>query len=100
MCPTEQTREHSTQAEKLRRLRLQLADTSDEPQRHIILRQIEELEDESEKPIEAVTPVTWPDNSCGATTMHRLTRRHPCEQTTARAVSGFFIERSGLFAGS
>jgi hypothetical protein len=47
MRPTESTSEHSSQAEKLRRLRLQLADTTNEPQRHIILRQIEELEEES-----------------------------------------------------
>lgn len=46
MRPTDQVREHSTQADKLRRLRLQLADTGDEPQRHVILRQIEKLEDE------------------------------------------------------
>jgi hypothetical protein len=47
MRSTESTSEHSSQAEKLRRLRLQLAQTSDEPQRHVILRQIEELEEGS-----------------------------------------------------
>ena len=33
-------------------LRLQLAQTTDEPQRHVILRQIEELEEESKNPVE------------------------------------------------
>ena len=47
MRPSEVVTEHFSQAEKLRRLRLQLAKTSDEPQRHVILRQIEELEDEA-----------------------------------------------------
>jgi hypothetical protein len=39
--------EHFTHAEKLRELRVQLAETSDEPKRHVILRQIEELEEEA-----------------------------------------------------
>jgi hypothetical protein len=47
MRATESKSEHSSQAEKLRQIRLQLAQTSDEPQRHVILRQIEELEEES-----------------------------------------------------
>jgi len=47
MRPTDPTSEHFCQAEKLRQLRLQLAQASDEPQRHVILRQIEELEEES-----------------------------------------------------
>lgn len=47
MFPRDPASERSSQAEKLRRLRLQLAEVTDEPQRHIILRQIEELEEES-----------------------------------------------------
>ena len=47
MRPTDPTTERFSQAEKLRQLRLQLAKTTDEPQRHVILRQIEELEHES-----------------------------------------------------
>jgi hypothetical protein len=47
MCPTAPASEHFGQAEKLRQLRLQLVETTDEPKRHIILRQIEELEEES-----------------------------------------------------
>ena len=47
MSPTDLTRERSGQAEKLHQLRLQLAKTTDEPQRHLILRQIEELEEEA-----------------------------------------------------
>ncbi len=47
MSPTETPIEHFTQAEKLRQLRLQLAETTDEPQRHLILRQIEDLEEQS-----------------------------------------------------
>jgi hypothetical protein len=47
MRPTDPASEHFSQAEKLRQLRLQLAETTDEPQRHIILRQIEELEERS-----------------------------------------------------
>ena len=47
MYPTEPASEHFSQAEKPRQLRLQLAETTYEPQRHIILRQIEELEEES-----------------------------------------------------
>ena len=43
------TSEHSSQAEKLRKLRLQLAETTDEQKRHIILRQIEELEEQSRR---------------------------------------------------
>jgi hypothetical protein len=39
--------EHSVQAEKIRELRLKLADTDDEAERHVILRQIEELEDQA-----------------------------------------------------
>ena len=45
MSAMNSTREQFGQAEKLRQLRLQLAKTTDEPQRHLILRQIEELED-------------------------------------------------------
>ncbi|HTT49322.1 MAG TPA: hypothetical protein VMG39_15140 [Pseudolabrys sp.] len=45
MRPTDPTSEHFSQAEKLRQLRLQLAQTTDEPKRHIIMRQIEELEE-------------------------------------------------------
>ena len=47
MSPMNPANEHFIQAEKLRELRLKLAATSDEPQRHIILRQIEELEEQS-----------------------------------------------------
>ena len=47
MSPMDPAGEHFIQAEKLRELRLKLAETSDEPQRHIILRQIEELEEQS-----------------------------------------------------
>lgn len=47
MCPMEQDGEHFVLAEEIRRLRLKLAKTSDEPQRHIILRQIEALEEEA-----------------------------------------------------
>lgn len=49
MNPTESAGEHFIQAEKIRRLRLQLADATDEPQRHLILRQIEELEEETKR---------------------------------------------------
>lgn len=49
MNPTNAVGEDYVQAERLRELRLQLAETSDEPQRHIILRQIEELEDEAKR---------------------------------------------------
>ena len=52
MRPTDPTSEHFSQAEKLRQLRLQLAQTTDEPQRHVILRQIEELRGGGEKPVE------------------------------------------------
>lgn len=38
-----------SQAEKLRKLRLQLAETTEEQKRHIILRQIEALEQENER---------------------------------------------------
>jgi len=41
------TSEHSSHAEKIRKLRLQLAKTADEKERHVILRQIEALEEES-----------------------------------------------------
>jgi len=44
MNPIGPNGEHYGHAEKLRELRLKLAATSDEPQRHLILRQIEELE--------------------------------------------------------
>ena len=47
MGPTNPASERFSQAEKLRQLRLQLAETTDEPRRHVILRQIEELEEES-----------------------------------------------------
>jgi len=36
-------------AETLRQLRLQLAETEDEPARHVLLRQIEALEEEDKK---------------------------------------------------
>jgi len=39
--------EYSSNAEKIRKLRLQLAKTANEEKRHIILRQIEALEEES-----------------------------------------------------
>ena len=39
--------EHLSQAEKIRKLRIQLTKTTDEQKRHIILRQIEALEEES-----------------------------------------------------
>lgn len=41
--------EHFTQAETLRALRLKLAETVDEQQRHIILRQIEEIEEQAKR---------------------------------------------------
>jgi len=44
---TTATSEHSSHAEKIRQLRLQLAETADEQKRHKILRQIEALEEES-----------------------------------------------------
>ena len=44
---TASTSEHLSQAEKLRKLRLQLAETTDEQKRHMVLRQIEALEEES-----------------------------------------------------
>lgn len=47
MRPTDPMSEHFSHAEKLRGLRLQLAQTADEPKRHVILRQIENLEEES-----------------------------------------------------
>ena len=47
MSLTAATTEHLSQAEKLRKLRMQLAKTTDEQKRHIILRQIEALEEES-----------------------------------------------------
>ncbi len=39
-------------AETLRQLRLQLAETDDEPTRHVLLRQIEALEEEDKKEVE------------------------------------------------
>lgn len=52
MNPTEPAGEHFIQAEKIRRLRLQLAETTDEPQRHLILRQIEALEEAAKQKLE------------------------------------------------
>jgi hypothetical protein len=49
MNPMDPTSEHFGQAQKLRELRLQLAAATDEPQRHIILRQIEELEEQAKQ---------------------------------------------------
>ncbi len=46
---TAATTEHSSQAEKLRKLRMQLAETTDEQKRHMLLRQIEALEEESKR---------------------------------------------------
>jgi hypothetical protein len=51
MRTTNPTSEHFIYAEKLRDLRLQLADTADHSRREEILRQIEEIEDESKDPI-------------------------------------------------
>lgn len=42
--------DHFLRAEALRKLRLQLAETEDEQERHPLLRRIEELEEESKKP--------------------------------------------------
>ena len=47
MRPTNPTSEHFIHAEKLRDLRLQLAETADHLRRKEILRQIEDVEDES-----------------------------------------------------
>lgn len=47
MCPMEQDGKHFILAERIRHFRLKLAETTDEPQRHIILRQIEALEEEA-----------------------------------------------------
>ena len=46
MSPMDPTGEHFAYAEKLRELRLKLAKTDDEAQRHIVQKQIEQLEDE------------------------------------------------------
>ena len=53
MSPTDLTRVRFGQAEKLRQLRLQLSKTTDEPQRHLILRQIEELEEEAKSQLKS-----------------------------------------------
>lgn len=47
MTPVDQAGEHFIQAEKIRDLRLKLAETNDEAERHVILRKIEELEDQA-----------------------------------------------------
>ena len=47
MNPVEPSSEHHGHAERLRELRLKLAATGDEPERHIILREIERLEEEA-----------------------------------------------------
>ena len=44
MCPTDLINQYFSQAEKVRQLRIQLAKTTDEVERHRILKQIEELE--------------------------------------------------------
>jgi hypothetical protein len=46
---TNSVRDRFRQAEELRRLRLQLAKMTDEQQRHMVLRQIEQLEEESKQ---------------------------------------------------
>ena len=48
MCPMDPTSEHFIHAEKLRQLRKQLSETSDELQRKEILNQIREIEEEIE----------------------------------------------------
>lgn len=50
MRPTNPTSEHFIHAEKLRDLRLQLAETADHLRREEILRQIEEIEEELKDP--------------------------------------------------
>ena len=50
MHPTNPTSEHFIHAEKLRNLRLQLAETIDHSRREEILRQIEEIEEELKEP--------------------------------------------------
>jgi hypothetical protein len=50
MRPTNPASEHFIHAEKLRDLRLQLADTADHSRRQEILRQIEEIEEELKDP--------------------------------------------------
>ena len=47
MRPTDPTSEHFIRAEKLRQLRQQLAETTDQVQRKEIVRQIEEIEEGS-----------------------------------------------------
>jgi hypothetical protein len=47
MSPPDPTSEHFIYAEKLRHLRQQLTETTDHLQREEILRQIEEIEEES-----------------------------------------------------
>ncbi len=49
MNPMDAAGDDFVRADKLRRLRLQLAETTEEAQRHVILRQIEELEDEAKR---------------------------------------------------
>jgi hypothetical protein len=48
MCPADPTSEHFIHAEKLRQLRQQLSETSDELQRKELLSQIREIEEEIE----------------------------------------------------
>ena len=45
MCPTDLINQYFSQAEKVRQLRLQLSETTDEHERDRILKQIEELEE-------------------------------------------------------
>ena len=47
MPPMDQASEHFIQADKIRELRVKLAETQDEAERHVILRKIEELEDQA-----------------------------------------------------
>jgi hypothetical protein len=46
MCPTNPSSEHFIHAEKLRQLRQQLVETTDQLQRKEILMQIEEIDEE------------------------------------------------------
>ena len=47
----------TSQAEELRKLRQQLAETDDEQKRHIILRQIEAVEERIKTPIEVASRI-------------------------------------------
>jgi hypothetical protein len=47
MCPTDLINQYFSHAEKMRQLRLQLAETTDELERQKRLKQIEELEEAS-----------------------------------------------------